>query len=282
VPILLSLCSALAFGAGDFLGGVSARRAPALSAAFVMLLTGLALLSLWVPWTAEHGPSGATLGFGALAGVSGSLAALALYPALAIGNASEVAPLSAVVGTAGPVLFGVLVGERPSPSAWAGILLAALAIVLVSASGAPAGAGALEPARRRRSLVLAAVSGVLIGVFLISFERAGPEQGLLPLLVARATAVLLFALLLFLHRQRPWPAGVSPAPALACGVLDIAANACYLLALARAPLSIVATLANLYPAFTVLLGMVFLRDRPRLVQQLGLALALGAVVLIAR
>ena len=65
-------------------------------------------------------------------------------------------------------------------------------------------------------------------------------------------------------------------------LIDIAANGCFLLALARAPLSIVATLANLYPAFTVLLGVVFLRDRSRLVQQLGLAMALGAVILITR
>jgi uncharacterized membrane protein len=245
-----------------------------------MLLTGFLLLTLWVPWTAESGPSAATLGWGALAGVSGSLAALLLYPALALGDASEVAPLSAVIGTAGPVLFGVLLGERPSASAWTGILLAALAIVLVSASGTAL--PARDPAQRRRALAMAALSGVLIGVFLIAFERAGPEQGLLPLLVARAVAVALFGLLLLVRRQRPWPSRLSPAPALAAGVLDIAANACFLYALARAPLSIVATLTNLYPAFTVLLAIVFLRDRPRLVQQLGLGLALGAIVLITR
>jgi len=283
VPVLLSLCAACAFGAGDFLGGVSARRAPALSAAFVMLLTGFVGLSLWIPWTVDGGPTATTLGWGALAGVSGSLAALLLYPALAIGDASEVAPLSALIGTAGPVLFGVLLGERPSASAWTGIVLAALAIVLVSARGAPLPGGHSEaPSQRRRALVMAAFSGIGISVFLIAFERAGSEQGLLPLLVARAAAVALFGLLLLVRRQRPWPARVSPAPALASGVLDIAANACFLTALARAPLSIVATLTNLYPAFTVLLAVVFLRDRPRPVQQFGLALALGAIVLITR
>jgi drug/metabolite transporter (DMT)-like permease len=84
------------------------------------------------------------------------------------------------------------------------------------------------------------------------------------------------------RRQRPWPAGVSPAAAITAGVFDIGANGCYLFSLAHAPLSIVATLSNLYPAFTVLLGVLFLRDRPRLVQQLGLVLALGAIVLITR
>lgn len=278
MPVLLSLCAAVAFGAGDFLGGMAARRAPALSAVFVMLVTGLVLLALWVPWTLETVPETSTVAWGAVAGI-GSLAALALYPALALGNASEVAPLSAVIGTAGPVLFGVLIGERPSASAWAGILLAGLSIVLVTADG---GARTEDPERRRRALLLAAISGVLISVFLIAFERAGTEQGLLPLLVARATAVACFGLVLLARRQRPWPARVSPAPALAAGILDVGANGCFLFALARAPLSIVATLVNLYPAFTVLLGILYLGDRPRLAQQLGLALALGAVLLMTR
>lgn len=279
MPVLLSLCAALAFGAGDFCGGISARRAHALPVTFTALATGLLLLVLLLPWIDPDVPSARTLGWGVFAGLTGSLAALTLYPALALGSASEVAPLSAVIGTAGPVLFGVLVGERPSPSAWTGIALAAATIVLVSADGRPL---ELERARRRRALGLAAVSGIFIAAFLIAFERAGSGQGLLPLLVARATAVPLFGLALLVRRQRPWPAGVSPAPALAAGVFDISANGCYLAALAMAPLSITATLSNLYPAVTVLLGVAFLGDRPRPLQRLGLVLALGAIVLITR
>ncbi len=279
MPILLSLCAALAFGAGDFLGGQAVRRAPALGAVCVAQLAGLALLWLTAPWTVTHAPDAGTLGWSVLAGLTGAVAALTLYPALALGSASEVAPLSAVIGTALPILFGVLLGERPSASAWTGIALAVATIVLVSADG---GAPVADPTRRRRALVLAASSGVFIGAFLIAFERAGAEQGLLPLLVARSTSVPLLVLALLVRRQRPWPARVSPAPALASGVFDVAANACYLFALARAPLSIVATLSNLYPAFTVLFGVLVLRDRPRPVQQLGLGLALAAIVLITR
>lgn len=271
--------AAFAYGAGDFFGGQAARRAPALSATFVVLATGFVLLVPWILVSADAPPSATTLGWGALAGLTGSIAALTLYPALALGNASEVAPLSAVIGTAGPVLFGVLAGERPTTSAWIGMSLAALTLVLVSADGR---AGASDPLRRRRALLLAAVSGVFIAAFLIAFERAGSAQGLLPLFVARATALLLFGAVLLLRRQRPWPARVSPTPALIAGVFDVTANACYLFALASAPLALVATLANLYPAFTVLLGVLFLGDRPRLVQQLGLVMALVAIFLITR
>ncbi|NOT32526.1 MAG: DMT family transporter, partial [Planctomycetes bacterium] len=167
----------------------------------------------------------------------------------------------------------------PSPSAWLGIALAGLTIVLVSADG---GTRTNAPALRRRALALAAVSGAFIGVFLIAFERAGTSQQLLPLLVARTASLPLVALALLLRRQRPWPRSASPAAAIASGVFDFSANGFYLFALARAPISTVATLSNLYPAFTVLLGVLVLRDRPRPVQQLGLGFALAAIVLITR
>ncbi|NOT30070.1 MAG: EamA family transporter, partial [Planctomycetes bacterium] len=126
MPILLSLCAALSFGASDFFGGLASRRAPVLSVVLVVQLTGLALLALSAPWTVPHFPDATTLGWGVVAGLTGGMAALTLYPALAIGSASEVAPLSAVIGTALPILFGLALGERPSPSAWLGIALAGL------------------------------------------------------------------------------------------------------------------------------------------------------------
>jgi uncharacterized membrane protein len=279
VPYFLSLCAALAYGAGDFFGGLSARRAPALAVAFVVHLTGLVLLCAFLPDMIRRGFDDATLRWSALAGLSGGVAALTLYPALALGSASEVAPLSAVIGTALPILFGVGLGERPSASAWTGIVLAVVTIVMVSADGR---SGARNPARRRSALVLSATSGVFIGGFLIAFERAGTGQGFTALFVARATSVPLFALALACTRTRPWPAGVSPLQPIVAGVFDVAANGCYLFALARAPLSVVAALSNLYPAFTVLFGVLFLGDRPRALQQLGLALALVAIVLITR
>ena len=79
------------------------------------------------------------------------------------------------------------------------------------------------------------------------------------------------------------PAGVpraALAAALACGALDMVANAFYLVAVRQGQLGLVATLASLYPASTVLLARFVLGERLGIWQQLGVGGAVAAIVLI--
>lgn len=277
MPTVLALSAAVLFGIGDFCGGRAARHGRPFAVTFLAQALALVGLLAVVPLAAVRAAPAEALLWGAAAGASGTLAAVTLYPALALGSASEVAPLSALVGTAGPVLVGVLLGERPSGPAWAGIALAALTIALVSAAEAPP---EVDAARRRRALVLAFLSGLCISAFLVCFERAGSAHGLVPLLAARGASLSGLALAFLLIRRSPLPPRPARGLALLSGALDTGANACYVLALAGAGLATTATLTNLYPAITVLCGVVVLRDRPRPVQQAGLALALVAIALI--
>jgi drug/metabolite transporter (DMT)-like permease len=121
---------------------------------------------------------------------------------------------------------------------------------------------------------------VAIGLFFLSLAQAGSEAGMWPLLMARVVSVGLFALAALVgRRSMRMPAGVA-ALAIVCGVMDMLANALYLLAAQQGPLSIVVTLSSLYPASTVLLARVVLGERLNQWQVSGVGCALAAVLLI--
>ncbi|HLU43976.1 MAG TPA: EamA family transporter, partial [Natronosporangium sp.] len=69
--------------------------------------------------------------------------------------------------------------------------------------------------------------------------------------------------------------------AVLAGTLDLTGNVLFLLAAMDGHLSLVAVLASLYPASTVLLALTVDRERVRGTQLLGLGLAAAALVLTA-
>ena len=111
-------------------------------------------------------------------------------------------------------------------------------------------------------------------------QRTGRSAGLWPLVPARVVSVSFFAVAGLLARQKLLPRSESRPIVIGGGALDMLANVLYLLAVRQGPLSIVATLTSLYPASTILLARVVLRERLRLVQQAGVACAALAIVLI--
>jgi uncharacterized membrane protein len=121
----------------------------------------------------------------------------------------------------------------------------------------------------------------VIGVFLVALARTSPDAGLVPLVAARIVSLGGIGAVALVTRQRvTLPREVAPL-ALAAGVADSAANACYVLAVQGGLLSLIATLSSLYPASTVLLARVVLGERLNAVQLAGVVLALVAVLLIA-
>ena len=119
-----------------------------------------------------------------------------------------------------------------------------------------------------------------LGIFLVALARASPASGLWPLIPARVTSTVMFvAIALATGRSMRLPTPVLPA-AIGGGALDMLANALYLAAVQRGPLSLMATLASLYPASTILLARVFLGERLSPTQVGGIACAVVATVLL--
>ena len=280
MPYLLALGSALLYGAGDFTGGLATRRAATLPVIVLSQLSGLVLLVLLLPFLPPASPSRTDLLWGAAAGLTGGAGVALLYHGLAMGRMAVVAPTTAVCAVAVPVLVSVALGERPAPLAALGIVLGIGAIVLVSqqtlsepAAGAPR-AGRLPP-----GVGIALVSGVAIGLFFLSLAQTRTEAGMYPILASRATSVTLFGLAAVAGRRSLRLPGVFLLT-LVCGILDMAANALYLIAARAGPLSVVVTLSSLYPASTVILARVVLGERLNARQIAGVGCALAAIVLI--
>jgi drug/metabolite transporter (DMT)-like permease len=279
--VLLAIGSAILYGAGDFTGGLTTRRASTIPVVVFSQASGLVLLALLLPFLPDASPSRQDWLWGASAGLFGGVGVALLYRALAIGTMSIVAPTTAVCAVTIPVFAAILLGERPSTLAVAGIVVGILSILLVSLqSPGPADS---RPARGGRAgLGTALASGVAIGFFLLSFAQTGPAAGMWPLLAARLVSVSLFGLMALGGGHRlGMPRNVFLLVVVA-GILDMLANALYLLAVRIGPLSVVATLSSLYPASTVLLARIVLGERLNLWQMSGVVCALAAVVLIVR
>jgi uncharacterized membrane protein len=279
---LLALGSAILYGAADFAGGLTTRRVGTIPVVVLSQASGLILLLLIMPLLPDASPARSDLLWGGAAGLTGGIGVALLYRALAIGTMAVVAPTTAVCAVAIPVLISVLLGERPLPLAIAGIALGIGSIILVSqAPEPPEDRSSNIPQKKRASGVgTALASGVAIGFFLLTLARSGSNAGMWPLVVARSVSVALFVTIALAGRISLRMPQSMAGLALVGGAIDMLANALYLLAGRVGPLSIVVTLASLYPASTVLLARIVLGERLTKLQISGVGCALAAVVLI--
>lgn len=266
--------TAVAWGAADFCGGKATRHAKAQVVVVIAQLSSLPLLAVALLLTADGWPGAPAVGWGFLAGLSGGVALVLLYRALAAGTMSVVAPTTAVTAASIPLVVGLLFDQPPGPLALAGAGVAVLAVGLVSMSPATPGTRASLPI-----IALALAAGAAFGMYYVLLAPVSADAELWPLLGVR-TGSAMSALVLLI------PAAASlrvPCRAMvlavSAGVLDIVANAAYLAATYSGTLSVVGPIASLYPAGTVLLAVAIDHERLRPLQSLALALAAAALVL---
>ncbi len=276
MAVVLALASAVVYGASDFLGGLASRRSSVLGVVAISQAAGLGALLALLPWLGGT-VTAVDLAAGAAAGLAGAAGLLLFFRTLARGVMSVIAPVTAVTAAAVPVLVGLLDGDRVGARATAGIALALVAVVLVSAER---GLGALRAARPA-GLLPALAAGIAFGFFFVLLDRTSADAGLTPLAAARTASVAL-VVVVALAGRRSLGAGRAALPLIVvAGLGDMTANALFLLATQEGgPLAVTAVLASLYPVSTVLLAQLVLRERLVGAQVAGLATAAAAVVLI--
>ena len=294
VVTLLGLAGAFVYGAADFLGGLASRRMSPFAVTGIAAGSGLLVLVAVYPFVGGAWSSEAVL-WGSISGVSGAIGISLLYACLAIGPMSILSPLTAVISAVVPLSIGLARGAAFQPIGYAALALALVAVVLV---GFVPEKDAARPSLR--GILMAIGSGATIGIFLVAIDAAPDDSGLVPLFFSRAVngtimgAIVLLAFLVARRRPdamarpaaaaaRPSSAGLGAALALAlgCGVADAAANGLILAGLRLGELSVTSVLTALYPAGTIILASIVLKERIAPLQAVGLVLALAAAAMLS-
>ncbi|MFM9135104.1 MAG: DMT family transporter [bacterium] len=272
---LLALVSSLAWGCADFVAGIATRRVGALRVLSVSYPAGAIPLTLAAAFLIPGVIDADTVAWGLAVGLVGILAMYLFYRALAAGPMGLVSPITAVLSAAIPVITGLVLGETLAALAIAGMVLAVIAVILVS----------VETGEERRvtpqALGWALGAGVAIGLYITGVGLSPDDSGLWVVTLGRWFGVALLCLIVLIGLRRlPWT-GLSVAYpwafVIASGVLDATANGIFQIAARLDDLAIVGLIASLYPAATVVLARVFLSERMSRVQLVGVMLALVAV-----
>jgi drug/metabolite transporter (DMT)-like permease len=270
----LALLASLIWGLADFLGGAYSRR---LHTAYVMLwssaagVLGIAAVLALGGWR----PPGAYLWWGVGASLFGTLGGALFYRALAVGTMSVVAPIAGT-GLVFPVVGGLLRGERPSALQLAGIVLAAVGVVLASG---PELRGAGD---QRRAVLYAVLAAGGFGGALTLIPHGGEGRWAMTTAALMATS-LLGTVAYVLARSPPTPRlpRTDAAGVVGIGLLNVAALGLYAYASTRGLVAVVAVLASLYSVVTVVLAQIVYGERLRGVQLGGVVVAFGGVVCLA-
>jgi drug/metabolite transporter (DMT)-like permease len=272
-PVVFGLLSALSWGAGDFSGGLASKRSNVYSVVMGSQFIGMLLLIGLAVVFGEAVPSLASWLWGGLAGAAGAVGLMALYRALAIGRMGVAAPVSAVISGALPVLIAAWVEGLPGALQLIGFGLALVGVWLLSRNK--------EALLRAGDLGLPAVAGLGFGLFFVFIDRVSEPAVFWPLVAARLASLSLLFLVAWFNRQPALPGRPHlPLVALA-GVLDAGGNAFFVLATRTGRLDVASVLSSLYPASTVALAWLLLKEQLTRSQWFGVAAVLAAIVLIA-
>jgi drug/metabolite transporter (DMT)-like permease len=290
------VCAALAWGTGDFCGGLATRIG---HIAATMLLSQGAGFALCLAITlVQHEPAPGTeaVVWSVAAGISGIVGIAGFYAALSRGTMGLVAPLTALIAAGVPATVGIVNGQAPGPVVMVGMLAALAAVLLISLPDTVRDRSDRRdrPPRlrlrgsRATETAFVTVAGLGFAGFFLGISAAHSAGGAVwwPLLLVRSAGLLVtlagVGALRVAGRVRDLgvPRRSVPLATLA-GAGDLGGNVFFLLAASETLLPVAVVLSSLYPVQTTLLARLLLRERLTPVRWIGVGLALAAVALVS-
>lgn len=272
--IVFALAAAAAWGTGDFLGGWSTRRAPVLVVMWFSQMMGLTMLVLLTLARGESGLTTSDIFWAVIASLTGMTGIAALYMAMAAGQMSVAAPITAVLAAGIPVLFSAITESLPGGLTLVGFVLALMGIWLISSLQETSNV-------QLKGIGLALLGGTGFGIFFVCMGQFSDTLVFLPQVVVRSVSLTIITLILVTTRRFQIPSRNLLPVILFSGIADTAGNVFFVLAEQAGRLDITSVLSSLYPVVTVLLALILLRERLNRPQVAGVLLVFIAIPLIA-
>ncbi len=278
---LVALASALSAALSNVAAGAGSRRVPASVVLLISSAVSLVCIAIAIFFVGGE-PSASSIGWGIVAGVASGLGLSLAFVALGKGPIGAVTAAIAATNTMVLTVAGFFFGEAMTPARLGALALCLAAIGFVTYTPGQSLRGNLGgPA-------IGVLVGALFGGFGLAISRVGESEGLWPLLPARIVVVLIAVAIAAIVRALR-PAEVASIPivattallAIVAGIFDIAANVTLLFALRIADFTTVGLNTSVSPVFAAIISAIFLGERMRRLQLIGLVLAVAGSVLIA-
>jgi uncharacterized membrane protein len=267
-----ALFAAVAWGSGDFTNGTVARRVGTFQAVLISYIVGLIGLIIVALARLEQLPPTIDLLWGAIAGLLGMVGLGFLLKGFSMGRMGIVAPVSAVLATALPVIFAAFTEGLPRQWQILGFGLALFAIWFLARPE--------ESGNRPSGLGMALLAGLGFGGFFIALSMISPTAVFWPLVAGRLACCVVLAIFAISTRRPFIPPPSSTGLLTLAGILDVGGNLFFLLATQTGRLDVAAVLGSLYPAVTTILARLIHREHMTRLQVIGVVTAILAIVLI--
>jgi uncharacterized membrane protein len=278
---MLSLTAVGAWGTSDFLGGIGARRGNVfLFTSFVhlsgMALAGALAFAIGLPFPDAH-----SVLWSLAAGAVGGIGLALFYRGLAIGQMGIVAPVSAILGAALATVVAAVTEGVPSSRHLIGFVLAGVGVWLISRTEDSVLEGREREGGRPQGLGFAILSGSCFAGFFFCIHRAGQGSALWIAVCSRFASFVVTLAIVLVGRQFRVIARPVIAIAIAAGILEITGSVVFVRASQIGRLDATVVLSSLYPAVTVILARIFLKEHFSRARTIGMLAALAAVPMIA-
>ena len=276
VALSLSLAACFGWGVADFLGGLKSRQLSVFSVLLVSSFFGLGTILGIVLIRGVAPPDDPALLLAVVGGLAGVAAMFFLYRGLSIGSMAIVAPISAT-GVILPVIVSLAGGDSPTLLQKLGMAAAIIGAVLASREKNNDGNGS----RLATGVGLAVGSAIAAGIFFVVMDVASEADPYWAAFLMRFSYFALLIIIFLLRRPAARTGNIHMPAMVVLGICDALAGFAYALATTRGMLGLVAVVGAQYPAVTVLLSMLILRERPQPAQFMGVILAVGGVTFIS-